>query len=183
MARQPRRQDPGQHLRDHQHGAFHRHRDAQDRRQRAGRCAAALRRVQARRLGAVGLVRGRRHGQRDRSGQARGDAARSRSRSRACAREAIQPVGIRITSDGKTAFVALGPANRVAVVDAATYEVTEIPAGRPARLADGVHAGREISAHHQRRFERRLGHRRRRAQGDQDRSRSGDCPGALRSSP
>src|SRR6202008_1315729 len=33
-------------------------------------------------------------------------------------REAIQPVGIGITKDGKTAFVALGPANRIAVVDA-----------------------------------------------------------------
>ena len=37
--------------------------------------------------------------------------------------EAIQPVGIGITKDDKTAFVALGPANRVAVVDAASHEV------------------------------------------------------------
>jgi YVTN family beta-propeller protein len=37
--------------------------------------------------------------------------------------EAIQPVGIRLTSDGKIAFVALGPANRVAVIDAKTFEV------------------------------------------------------------
>ncbi len=37
--------------------------------------------------------------------------------------EAIQPVGIAITKDGKTGFVALGPANRVAVVDGATHEV------------------------------------------------------------
>src|SRR5690606_20807647 len=37
--------------------------------------------------------------------------------------DAIQPVGIRITEDGKKAFVALGPANRVAVVNAETYEV------------------------------------------------------------
>lgn len=35
----------------------------------------------------------------------------------------VQPVGIRLTSDGKLAFVALGPANHVAVVDARTYEV------------------------------------------------------------
>ena len=41
----------------------------------------------------------------------------------ACGREAIQPVGISITKDGKTAFVALGPANRVAVVDAAIHTV------------------------------------------------------------
>jgi YVTN family beta-propeller protein len=35
----------------------------------------------------------------------------------------IQPVGIRLTADGKRAFVALGPANRVAVVDAQTFQV------------------------------------------------------------
>src|SRR6266446_3751677 len=38
-------------------------------------------------------------------------------------KEAIQAVGISITRDGKTGFVALGPANRVAVVNAATHEV------------------------------------------------------------
>jgi PQQ-dependent catabolism-associated beta-propeller protein len=38
-------------------------------------------------------------------------------------REAIQPVGINLTQDGKTAFVALGPANRVAVIDGTTHEV------------------------------------------------------------
>lgn len=37
--------------------------------------------------------------------------------------ESIQPVGVRITDDGKKAYVALGPANRVAVVNAETYEV------------------------------------------------------------
>jgi PQQ-dependent catabolism-associated beta-propeller protein len=40
-------------------------------------------------------------------------------------REAIQPVGISIMRDGKTAFVALGPANRVAVIDATTHQVTK----------------------------------------------------------
>jgi PQQ-dependent catabolism-associated beta-propeller protein len=40
-------------------------------------------------------------------------------------REAIQPVGIGITRDGKTAFIALGPANRIAVVDATTHAVTK----------------------------------------------------------
>src|ERR1700716_2486648 len=39
--------------------------------------------------------------------------------------EAIQPVGIGMTRDGKTAFVALGPANRIAVVDAASHQVTK----------------------------------------------------------
>ena len=37
--------------------------------------------------------------------------------------ELVQPVGLRLSHDGKTAFVALGPANRVAVVDTATFEV------------------------------------------------------------
>ena len=40
-------------------------------------------------------------------------------------KEAIQPVGISITSDGTTAFVALGPANRVAVVDARNHQVAK----------------------------------------------------------
>jgi PQQ-dependent catabolism-associated beta-propeller protein len=40
-------------------------------------------------------------------------------------KEAIQPVGISIAADGKTAFVALGPANRVAVVDAASHQVVK----------------------------------------------------------
>jgi YVTN family beta-propeller protein len=39
--------------------------------------------------------------------------------------EAIQPVGIIITQDRKLAFVALGPANRVAVIDAQTFEVKQ----------------------------------------------------------
>ena len=37
--------------------------------------------------------------------------------------EAIQPVGINMTRDGKTACVALGPANRIAVIDAVTHQV------------------------------------------------------------
>jgi len=37
----------------------------------------------------------------------------------------IQAVGVNITADGKTAFVALGPANRVAVVDLSNFEVTK----------------------------------------------------------
>ncbi|MEE4279211.1 MAG: YVTN family beta-propeller repeat protein [Halieaceae bacterium] len=40
-------------------------------------------------------------------------------------RDRIQPVGIRLTSDGRFAFVALGPANHVAVVDAQSYEVLD----------------------------------------------------------
>ena len=34
-------------------------------------------------------------------------------------------MGIRLSRDGKYAFVALGPANRVAVVDQKSYEVLE----------------------------------------------------------
>jgi len=37
--------------------------------------------------------------------------------------EPIQPVGINITRDGKTGFVALGPANHIAVVDGVTHQV------------------------------------------------------------
>jgi PQQ-dependent catabolism-associated beta-propeller protein len=37
--------------------------------------------------------------------------------------DAVQPVGVRVTRDGKRAFVALGPANRVAVIDTATFKV------------------------------------------------------------
>jgi YVTN family beta-propeller protein len=40
-------------------------------------------------------------------------------------------VGVRITQDGTKAFVALGPANRVAVIDAKTFEVQKyLPVGQ-----------------------------------------------------
>ena len=39
--------------------------------------------------------------------------------------EALQPVGVRVTKDGSKVYVALGPANRVAVIDGATDEVEE----------------------------------------------------------
>jgi PQQ-dependent catabolism-associated beta-propeller protein len=39
--------------------------------------------------------------------------------------EQIQPVGMRFSKDRKKAFVALGPANRVAVVNAETFEVED----------------------------------------------------------
>ena len=38
-------------------------------------------------------------------------------------RDAIQPVGLELTRDGATAFVALGPANRVAVINVRTGNV------------------------------------------------------------
>lgn len=40
-------------------------------------------------------------------------------------RDKIQPVGFEFTQDGKTAFVALGPSNRVAAVNMATFEVED----------------------------------------------------------
>jgi YVTN family beta-propeller protein len=40
-------------------------------------------------------------------------------------RETIQPVGINLSRDGKLGFVALGPANRVAVVDQKSFEVVK----------------------------------------------------------
>ena len=39
--------------------------------------------------------------------------------------EWLQPVGAKVTSDDKLLFVALGPANRVAVIDAESYEVVK----------------------------------------------------------
>ncbi|WP_428846403.1 hypothetical protein [Azospirillum sp. A26] len=41
------------------------------------------------------------------------------------AKDRIQPVGVKLTDDGRYAFVALGPANHVAVVDARTFEVKD----------------------------------------------------------
>jgi len=40
-------------------------------------------------------------------------------------KDRIQPVGIKLSADGRYAFVALGPANHVAVVDAKSYEVVD----------------------------------------------------------
>jgi PQQ-dependent catabolism-associated beta-propeller protein len=37
----------------------------------------------------------------------------------------IQPVGVKLTDDGQYAFIALGPANHIAVVDAKSYEVVD----------------------------------------------------------
>ena len=39
--------------------------------------------------------------------------------------EALQPVGLRVTADGSKAYVALGPANRVAVVNLESFEVED----------------------------------------------------------
>ena len=39
--------------------------------------------------------------------------------------EWLQPVGVKITEDASRIFVALGPANRVAVIDGASLEVVD----------------------------------------------------------
>ena len=75
------------------------------------------------------------------------------------AKEQIQPVGIRFSPDGKLAFVALGPANRVAVIDAASKQVLKYLACRPTGLAIGSLAGRQSPRVDQWRFERRVGNR------------------------
>ena len=74
--------------------------------------------------------------------------------------EAIQPVGVRITADGKKAYVALGPANRVAVINTQDLRGGEIRSGRPARLAARLHARPEDDHQHQRHFQRHHLHRR-----------------------
>lgn len=40
-------------------------------------------------------------------------------------RDRVQPVGVKLTDDGKYAFIALGPANHIAVVDATSYEILD----------------------------------------------------------
>ena len=65
-------------------------------------------------------------------------------------KDKIQPVGVRLSDDGRYAFVALGPANHVAVVNAADLRGREVPAGRPPGLASGIHAGPEAAVHLQR---------------------------------
>ena len=65
--------------------------------------------------------------------------------------ELIQPMGIDFSKDGKLAFLALGPANRVAVIDTSSYEVKQYvlvgqrpwhleldPAGKKLYVANGL---------------------------------------------
>ena len=83
-------------------------------------------------------------------------------------REAIQPVGIGITKDGKTGFHCAWPGQPRCSRRCHHAHGDQISPGRPAGLAHGLHPGRKISAGDQRRIQRRLGHRRGRAEGDQD---------------
>ena len=67
--------------------------------------------------------------------------------------EAIQPVGINLTRDGKTGFVALGPANRIAVDRRCYAPGHEVRACWPAGLAHGADTGRKVPSEHERRVE------------------------------
>ena len=108
---------------------------------------------------------------------------RSASPSPACPAELMQPVGLRLSRDGKTAFVALGPANRVAVVDTATFEVEKyLLVGRRVWHLDLTPDG-ELAVHHQRAHQRRVGDRRREPRGLSSPRRSAACLGASRSGP
>ncbi len=79
--------------------------------------------------------------------------------------EYIQPVGVRVTKDGSKAFVALGPANRVAVVNGKTLEVEDylLVGKRVWQLA--FTPGRVLTVCHQRQQQRRLGDRRAQLEG------------------
>ena len=93
-------------------------------------------------------------------------------------KEAIQPVGVRITQDGKIAFVALGPANRVAVIDTTTFEVLKyLLVGQRVWQMAFTPDGKKL-VDHQRRLERRVGHRRCHHEGDQVDPKSAAIPGA-----
>ena len=118
-------QDRRRRLRIDQHGAFHRRADPQRRRQRAGRHPPARRRIRARRQDGVGSRR-----------RSAGTVAIIDAASREVVRkisfdlpgvrpELISPVGLRFSADGKLVFVALGRANHVAVIDAATGAIAK----------------------------------------------------------
>ncbi len=69
------------------------------------------------------------------------------------AKELIQPVGIRFSADGKLAFVALGPANRVAVIDQATKKVLKYLLVGQRVWQLGLTPGRQVSVDDQRRLQ------------------------------
>ena len=84
--------------------------------------------------------------------------------------ELIQPLGIRFSMDGKRGFVALGRANRIAVVDVEKLEVTNyiLVGQRPWHME--MSPDRSTS-HRQRPHQRRDDHRRRHAEGGEVGSR------------
>ena len=81
-------------------------------------------RVQCRRIAALGHLGSGRHGLGDRHQDAQ-DHQDDRLRNSGRQPENMQPVGVRILKDGSKAFVALGPANHVAVIDAKKLEVEQ----------------------------------------------------------
>ena len=80
-------------------------------------------RFNARRQPALGELGGRRHRHRDRSQRPARSSARSTSRSPASSRRRSSPSACKSPRTTSIAFVALGPANRVAVVDTSTLKV------------------------------------------------------------
>jgi len=80
--------------------------------------------------------------------------------------EAIQPVGINITKDGKLGFIDLGACQSGGRGRWRYPRCLEIPAGRAARLAWRLYARRKIPAGRKWRLKRRLGHRRRSSESD-----------------
>ena len=104
---------------------------------------------------------------------------RSASTSRASAKEAIQPVGMRITKDGKTRLRRARPGkprrgdrHRDAARSRSTCSSASACGSSPSRPTTST------CCHDQRRLQRRLGDRRCRAQGRSNRSGSGAIPGA-----
>ena len=89
-----------------------------------GRPAPSPRGIHQGQQAALGLGRDRRNGQRGGRGQARNPQDPD-LQDQGVHPDKVQPVGIKLTSDGKYAFIALGPANHIAVVDAKTYEVLD----------------------------------------------------------
>ena len=81
-------------------------------------------------------------------------------------RDDIRPVGLKLTRDGATAYVTLGAANRVAVVDGKTKEVRDyiLVGSRPWDIA--LQPRREPAVRRQRRERRYHHHRRQGRQGD-----------------
>ena len=92
--------------------------------------------------------------------------------------EAIQPVGMALSRDGRRLFVALGPANRVAVVDTRSLRRGALSPGRAAGVEPGALAGRVAALHDQRRQQRPLRDRHRGRCAWCGRCRWGRRPGA-----
>ena len=78
----------------------------------------------------------------------------------------IQPVGISLTSDGKLAFIALGPRRPCRGRRCQDLRGEGLHPRRPARLAHGVLAGARPAVHDQRRLRRRHGDQRRQSEAD-----------------